>query len=250
MWFWCLQASSDEERRYSCFAGERRVTYHGLQGASVEHSRSRLRGRWEERRDEEDTGRRRARGREEWSRSRRVERRGPQEERGQRRIRVPDERSRSRLSGHQGAEGRFREERSRHERTHRESPRRARSPRRRSPVRRERSSPLRSLQSGVTVGWSARETAGGSSGERLGSRARAPSQARRDSGRASGGRLSWGEWHVGEGHLAGESHSHRCNPGAQLEEQLRVAVWRSWWQWVWRGRRMRHRRSPQKWGPS
>ena len=46
-----------------------------------------------------------------------------------------------------------------------------------------RRSPLRSLQSGVTVGWSARGTAGGSSGEKLGSRARAPSRARGDSGR-------------------------------------------------------------------
>ena len=98
---------------------------------------------------------------------------------------MPDQQSRSRLSGHQGAEGRSREERSRCERTHRESPRKDRSPRRRSPVRRERRKlPLRSLQSGVTVGWSVRETAGGSSGERLGSRARAPSRARGDSGRA------------------------------------------------------------------
>ena len=44
------------------FSGERRVPYHGLQGADVERSRSRLRGRWEERRAEEDRGRRRARG--------------------------------------------------------------------------------------------------------------------------------------------------------------------------------------------
>ena len=105
MCFWCLQASSDEERCYSHFAGESWVTYHGLQGAGVERSRSHLRGHWEKRRAEEDRGHWRARGREERSRSGHVERRGPQEERGQRRIRVPDERSRSRLSGHQGVEG-------------------------------------------------------------------------------------------------------------------------------------------------
>ena len=57
-----------------------------------------------------------------------------------------------------------------------------------------------------------------------------------------GGHLSWGKWQVWEGHLAGESHSRRCDLGTQLEEQLRVAVWGSWGQWVWGGRRMRHRR--------
>ena len=175
MWFWCLQASLDEERRYSCFVGEMRVTYHGLQGDSFERSCSHLRGRCEEMGAAEDRGRWRAWGREEWSRSGHAEWRGPQEERGQRRIRGPDGRRSSHVSGHQGAEwGRSLEERNRHKRTRMKSPRKAHSPRRGSPVRRERRrSLLQYLQAGVTVGWSARGTVGGSSGESLGSRARA-----------------------------------------------------------------------------
>ena len=77
-------------------------------------------------------------------------------------------------------------------------------------MRRERRrSPLRLLQAGVTVGWSARGTAGGSSGERLGV------------GWVGGG---WG----GVGWVGGGRWGGGLGVG------------------VGGGRRMRHRRSPWK----
>ena len=173
--FGSLQVSSDEERRYSRFAGERRVVYHGLPGASSgeDRSRSRLRGSSSlSRRPQEERGHRR--------RDRSLERRRGPQARGRRPVGGEDERSRSRLGGRQEQWRRAGEERARPERTRGESPRRARSPRRRSPVRRERRrSPLRSVQSTVTVSWKER----GSSGAKLDSRARAPSRTRGDSGR-------------------------------------------------------------------
>ena len=60
--FGSLQVSSDEERRYSRFARERRVVYHGLPGASSgeDRSRSRLRGSSSlSRRPQEERGHRR-----------------------------------------------------------------------------------------------------------------------------------------------------------------------------------------------
>ena len=176
--FGSLQVSSDEERRYLRFTGERRVVYHGLPGASggEDRSRSRLRGSSSlSRRPQEERGC--------WRTDRSpVRRRGPQAC-GRRPVGGRDEWSRSRLGGHQEEWRRAGEERAHPERTRGESFRRARSPRRRSPVRRERRrSSLRSVQSTVTVGWKKRGTVGGSSGVRLGSRARAPSRARGDSG--------------------------------------------------------------------
>ena len=89
-------------------------------------------------------------------------------------------------------------------------------------MRRERRrSPLRSLQSGVTVGWSARGTAGGSSGERLGSRSRAPSRDRGDSGRA--------RWRSPEMRRVTGMGRSPCRRIAQL--QLRPGNWRSSWEW-------------------
>ena len=196
MWFWCLQASSDEERRYSCFAGERRVTYHGLQEASVEHSCSRLRGRWEERRDEEDRGRRRARGREEWSRSGRV---------GGERSEEDQSAGRADTRGLRGDFGR----REVVVRGHTGSPRGERALQGGGHqcdgrgVRRCNRCSLEWLLAGVRE--KLREEAVG--------RDLVPEPGHRVEpgetlGEQGGGRLSWGEWHVGEGHLAGESHSH------------------------------------------
>ena len=176
--FGSLQVSLDEERRHSRFAGERRVVYHGLPGASggEDRSRSRLRGSSSlSRRPQEERSRRRT--------DRSPERRRGPQARGCRPVGGQDEQSRSRLGGRQEQWRRAGEERARPERTRGESPRRAHSPKR-SPVRWERRrSPLRSVQSTVTVGWKERGTVGGSSGAKLGSRARAPSRARGDSGR-------------------------------------------------------------------
>ena len=183
--FGSLQVSSDEERRYSRFAGERRVVYHGLPGASSGEDRSRscLRGSSSlSRRPQEERGHRR--------RDRSLERRRGPQARGRRPVGGEDERSLSRLGGRQEQWRRAGEERARPERTRGESPRRARSPRRRSPVRRERRrSPLRSVQSTVTVSWKER----GSSGAKLDSRARAQVEPGETLDGRGGGRLSSGD---------------------------------------------------------
>ena len=185
--FGSLQVSSDEERRYSRFAGERRVVYHGLPGASggEDRSRSRLRGSCSEsRRPQEERGRRRTRGAEDRSHSGQGWRRGPQA-RGRRAVGGLDERSRSRIGGWQEHARRSSwEETSHQELSRRGSPRRARSPRRRSPVQRHRRSPLRSLQASADRSrHEVKGTSGESTGVGFGSRARAPSRVRGDSGR-------------------------------------------------------------------
>ena len=185
--FGSLQVSSDEERRYSHFAGERRVVYHSLPGArgGEDRSRSRLRGSWSEsRRPQEERGRRRTRGAEDRSHSGQGWRRGPQA-RGCRAVRGLDERSRSRIGGWQEHARRSSWEETGHqERSRRKSPWRARSPRRRSPVQRHRRSPLRSLQASADRSrHEVKGTSGESTGVRFGSRARAPSIVRGDSGR-------------------------------------------------------------------